>query len=178
MYLLYVMIDVYPYSIEHGSHILNYSTVLSNYFFLGNNMKDKLTQKELKFSIAYASGMSAKDSAIQAGYKATNASQQGHKLLNGSKKNLINGEISKRIEDLQISLGITKQSVLSDLVRLYNQALEAESHGVCKDILKLLGSEIGLFNEAKQVKVNHSHTFEQLLNMKDITPEKPAITVN
>ncbi len=35
-----------------------------------------------------------------------------------------------------------------------------------------------LFNEAKQVKVNHSHSFEQLLSMKDITPEKPAITVN
>ena len=141
-------------------------------------MRDQLTQKELKFSIAYASGLNAKESAITAGYKATNASQQGHKLLNGSKSSLINKEIEKRIEDFQITLGITKQSVLSDLIRLYNQALEAESHGVCKDILKLLGSEIGLFNEAKQVKVNHSHTFEQLLNMKDITPEKPAITVN
>ena len=141
-------------------------------------MLDQLTQKELKFSIAYASGLNAKESAITAGYKATNASQQGHKLLNGSKSSLINKEIEKRIEDFQITLGITKQSVLSDLIRLYNQALEAESHGVCKDILKLLGSEIGLFNEAKQVKVNHSHTFEQLLNMKDITPESPAITVN
>ena len=141
-------------------------------------MRDQLTQKELKFSIAYASGLNAKESAITAGYKATNASQQGHKLLNGSKSSLINKEIEKRIEDFQITLGITKQSVLSDLIRLYNQALEAESHGVCKDILKLLGSEIGLFNEAKQVKVNHSHSFEQLLSMKDITPEKPAITVN
>ena len=141
-------------------------------------MRDQLTQKELKFSIAYASGLNAKESAITAGYKASNASQQGHKLLNGSKSSLIQGEISKRLADYQLALGITKQSVLGDLVRLYNQALEAESHGVCKDILKLLGSEIGLFNEAKQVKVNHSHTFEQLLNMKDITPESPAITVN
>ena len=107
-------------------------------------MRDKLTQKELKFSIAYASGLNAKDSAITAGYKASNASQQGHKLLNGSKSSLINGEVEKRIEDLQLTLGITKQSVLSDLIRLYNHALEAESHGVCKDILKLLGSEIGL----------------------------------
>jgi phage terminase small subunit len=141
-------------------------------------MLDQLTQKELKFSIAYASGLNAKESAITAGYKASNASQQGHKLLNGSKSGLIQGEISKRLADYQLALGITKQSVLGDLVRLYNQALEAESHGVCKDILKLLGSEIGLFNEAKQVKVNHSHTFEQLLSMKDITPESPAITVN
>jgi len=144
-------------------------------------MRDKLTQKELKFSIAYASGMSLKDSAITAGYKATNASQQGHNLIKGSKKDLILEEVEKRIEDLQITLGITKQSVLSDLIRLYNQALTAESHGVCKDILKLLGSEIGLFNEAKQVKVEHSHSFEQLLSAsttKDITPEKPAITIN
>ena len=144
-------------------------------------MRDKLTQKELKFSIAYASGLNAKDSAITAGYKATNASQQGHKLLNGSKSSLINGEINKRLEDLQITLGITKQSVLSDLIRLYNHALEAESHGVCKDILKLLGSEIGLFNEQKQVKHEHSVSFEQLLSAsttKDITPINQAITIN
>ena len=144
-------------------------------------MRDKLTQKELKFSIAYASGLNAKDSAITAGYKATNASQQGHKLLNGSKSSLINGEVEKRIEDLQLTLGITKQSVLSDLIRLYNHALEAESHGVCKDILKLLGSEIGLFNEQKQVKHEHSVSFEQLLSAsttKDITPINQAITIN
>ena len=144
-------------------------------------MRDKLTQKELKFSIAYASGLNAKESAITAGYKASNASQQGHKLLNGSKSGLLNKEIDKRIEDLQITLGITKQSVLSDLIRLYNQALTAESHGVCKDILKLLGSEIGLFSEAKQVKHQHNVTFEQLLkntSIPNITPEKPAITIN
>ena len=144
-------------------------------------MRDKLTQKELKFSIAYASGMSLKDATITAGYKAKNASQQGHNLINGSKKDLILREVEKRIEDLQITLGITKQSVLSDLIRLYNQALTAESHGVCKDILKLLGMEIGLFNEAKQVKHQHNVTFEQLLkntSIPNITPEKPAITIN
>ena len=138
-------------------------------------MRDKITQKELRFSIAYASNGNATESAKIAGYAVPSASQQGHKLL---KKESVMREIEKRIEDFQIAQGITKQGVLSDLVRLYNQALEAESHGVCKDILKLLGSEIGLFNEAKQVKVKHSHSFEQLLNMKDITPEKPAITVN
>jgi len=138
-------------------------------------MRDKITQKELRFSIAYASNGNATESAKIAGYAVPSASQQGHKLL---KKESVMREIEKRIEDFQIAQGITKSGILSDLVRLYNQALEAESHGVCKDILKLLGSEIGLFNEAKQVKVNHSHSFEQLLSMKDITPEKPAITVN
>ena len=144
-------------------------------------MRDKLTQKELKFSIAYASGLNAKDSAITAGYKATNASQQGHKLLNGSKSSLINKEIEKRVEDFQIAQGITKSGILSDLIRLYNQALTAESHGVCKDILKLLGSEIGLFNEQKQVKHEHSVSFEQLLSAsitKDITPANPAIAMD
>ena len=138
-------------------------------------MRDKITQKELRFSIAYASNGNATESAKIAGYAVPSASQQGHKLL---KKESVMREIEKRIEDFQIAQGVTKSGILSDLVRLYNQALEAESHGVCKDILKLLGSEIGLFNEAKQVKVNHSHSFEQLLSMKDITPEKPAITVN
>ena len=144
-------------------------------------MRDKLTQKELKFSIAYASGMSLKDATITAGYKAKNASQQGHNLINGSKKDLILREVEKRIEDLQITLGITKQSVLSDLIRLYNQALTAESHGVCKDILKLLGSEIGLFNEQKQVNHEHSVSFEQLLSAsttKDITPANTAIAMD
>ena len=144
-------------------------------------MKDQLTQKELKFSIAYASGMTAKDACIVAGYKASNACQQGHKLLNGSKSGLVNKEVERRLEDFQLSIGLTKQSVLGDLIRLYNQALEAESFGVCTKIIELLGKEIGLFSEAKQVKHQHKVTFEQLLkdtSISDITPEKRAITVN
>ena len=141
-------------------------------------MRDKLTQKELKFSIAYASNGNATESAKLAGYAVPSASQAGHKLL---KKSSVISEIEKRVEDFQIAQGITKSGILSDLIRLYNQALTAESHGVCKDILKLLGQEIGLFNEAKQVKHEHSVSFEQLLSAsttKDITPEKPAITIN
>ena len=141
-------------------------------------MKDKLTQKELKFSIAYASNGNATESAKLAGYAVPSASQAGHKLL---KKCSVIKEIEKRVEDFQIAQGITKSGILSDLIRLYNQALTAESHGVCKDILKLLGMEVGLFNEAKQVKHQHNVTFEQLLkdtSITDITPEKPAITIN
>ena len=141
-------------------------------------MRDKLTQKELKFSIAYASNGNATESAKLAGYAVPSASQAGHKLL---KKSSVIKEIEKRVEDFQIAQGITKSGILSDLIRLYNQALTAESHGVCKDILKLLGMEIGLFNEAKQVKHQHNVTFEQLLkdtSITDITPEKPAITIN
>ena len=141
-------------------------------------MRDKLTQKELRFSIAYASNGNATESAKLAGYAVPSASQAGHKLL---KKCSVIKEIEKRVEDFQIAQGITKSGILSDLIRLYNQALTAESHGVCKDILKLLGMEIGLFNEAKQVKHQHNVTFEQLLkdtSITDITPEKPAITIN
>ena len=145
-------------------------------------MKDKLTEKELRFSIAYASGMSIKDSVIKAGYKEKNANQIGYKLMNGDKKSLIEREIAKRREDLQLSLGVTKQSVLADLIRLYNQALEAESHGVCKDILKMLGSEMGLFKEGKMVQHQHQHqlSFENILQDMDAPKiiEKPMITVN
>ena len=102
--------------------------------------------------------------------------------MNGSKKTLILGEIEKRREDLRLSLGITKQSVLADLIRLYNQALEAESHGVCKDILKMLGSEMGLFKEGKMVQHQHQHqlSFENILQDMDAPKiiEKPMITVN
>ena len=141
-------------------------------------MRDKLTQKELRFSIAYASNGNATESAKLAGYAVPSASQAGHKLM---RKSSVIREIEKRVEDFQIAQGITKSGILSDLIRLYNQALTAESHGVCKDILKLLGMEIGLFNEAKQVKHQHNVTFEQLLkdtSITDITPEKPAITIN
>ena len=141
-------------------------------------MRDKLTQKELKFSIAYASNGNATESAKLAGYAVPSASQAGHKLM---RKSSVIREVEKRVEDFQIAQGITKSGILSDLIRLYNQALTAESHGVCKDILKLLGMEIGLFNEAKQVKHQHNVTFEQLLkdtSITDITPEKPAITIN
>jgi phage terminase small subunit len=144
-------------------------------------MKDKLTQKELRFSIAYASGMSAKASATLAGYKASNASQQGHKLLNGAKKSLILGEISRQTEMICTMEGITPQSVISELKSLYDQALTAESHGVCKDILKMLGQHTGLWNDTKQIKHEHSHSFEQLLSAsttKDITPANPAIAMD
>ena len=141
-------------------------------------MRDHLTQKELRFSIAYASNGNATESAKLAGYAVPSASQAGHKLL---KKCSVIKEIEKRVEDFQIAQGITKSGILSDLIRLYNQALTAESHGVCKSILELLGKEIGLFNEQKQVKHQHNVTFEQLLkdtSITDITPEKPAITIN
>ena len=141
-------------------------------------MRDKLTQKELKFSIAYASNGNATESAKLAGYAVPSASQAGHKLM---RKSSVIREIEKRVEDFQLAQGITKSGILSDLIRLYNHALEAESHGVCKDILKLLGSEIGLFNEQKQVKHEHSVSFEQLLSAsttKDITPINQAITIN
>ena len=141
-------------------------------------MRDKLTQKELKFSIAYASNGNATESAKLAGYAVPSASQAAHKLM---RKGSVIREIEKRVEDFQLAQGITKSGILSDLIRLYNHALEAESHGVCKDILKLLGSEIGLFNEQKQVKHEHSVSFEQLLSAsttKDITPINQAITIN
>ena len=141
-------------------------------------MRDKLTQKELKFSIAYASNGNATESAKLAGYAVPSASQAGHKLM---RKSSVIKEIEKRVEDFQIALGITKSGILSELIRLYNQALEAESHGVCKDILKLLGSEIGLFNEMKQVKHQHQHqlSFESMLhNLDELKEDKPMITVN
>ena len=141
-------------------------------------MKDKLTHKELRFSMAYASGLSLKESATLAGYKASNASQQGHKLMNGSKKSLILREIAKQTEMICTMQGISKHSIIHELKSLYNQALEAESHGVCKDILKLLGQEIGLFKEGKMVQHQHQHqlSFENMLH--DMKEEKPMITIN
>jgi|APSaa5957512535_1039671.scaffolds.fasta_scaffold87621_2 phage terminase small subunit len=144
-------------------------------------MKDKLTPKEMKFSIAYATGLTAKESAIKAGYVPKSATNQGWRLLNGNRKELILGEIEKRQEDLKLSAGLTKDWVISNMIRLYYQSLTAESHGVARDCLKLLGNEVGALSESKQVKVEHSHSFERLLsnsNIKDITPETPAITIN
>ena len=123
------MIDVdYPYSIEYGSHMLLRSVALSSKILTGKDMRDKLTQKELKFSIAYASNGNATESAKLAGYAVPSASQAGHKLM---RKGSVIREIEKRVEDFQLAQGITKSGILSDLIRLYNHALEAESHGVC-----------------------------------------------
>ena len=126
-------------------------------------------------------GTSAKNSAVKAGYKEKSAGGQAYKILNGDKKVLIKAEIEKRQEDIALTAGLTKEWVISNMINLYYQSLTAESHGVARDCLKLLGNEVGALSESKQVKVEHSHSFERLLtnsNIKDITPKTPAITIN
>ena len=136
------------------------------------------SKKELMFSIAYASNGNASESARLAGYAPANAGKQGYALL---QKTRIKEEVLRRERELLQSHGLTKSGVLSDLIDLYNQAVTTEALGVARDCLKLLGMEVGLFQTEKKVEHQHNVTFEQLLKestLKDITPEKPAITVN
>ena len=145
-------------------------------------MKDKLTQKELMFSIVYASTGNASEAARLAGYAEANAGKQGFALL---QKNRIKREVKKRSDDFLQASGITKSSVLSDLINLYNQAIKTEALGVARDCLKLLGQHVNLWNDNKTVQHQHQHqlSFEKMLhNLNDPkvieSEEKPMITIN
>ena len=141
-------------------------------------MEDKLTRKELMFSIAYASNGNASESARLAGYAEANAAKQGFALLQRTR---VKREIDKRSAQFLLASGLTKSGILSDLIDLYNQAVRTEALGVARDCLRLLGLEVGLFQTEKKVEHQHNVTFEQLLknsSITDITPEKPAITIN
>lgn len=135
-------------------------------------MTKELSVKEHKFVAGILKGLSATQSAKDAGYSDSNAHNIGSKLL---KENYIKEEINKQ---LNVS-GFTPERILAEMWDLYKQSKANESYGPAKDILVILGRHFNMFQDVRKTQSTVTHQFEQLLdattNMKDVTPTRPVI---
>ena len=136
---------------------------------------DKLSIKEQMFCNEYIkNGNNGTKAVISAGYAEQSASVQQTRLL---KKDRIRRELERQNEYNLRANAISKNQIIQEQYELYQLARADERYKDASAILSELTSLLGHKPKQEDRKVLHSHTFEQLLT-KDITPEKPAITVN
>ena len=134
----------------------------------------KISPQEHKFVLAYLETGKAGLSAKLAGYSEKSCDSQANRLL---KREKIQKQIEIQTKHMSDMAGWNKSRVISELENLYPNALEDKSYTASKAILTLLGRELGLFKEHKEVK--HAHSFEEhLTSAKLISKDKPAITMN
>lgn len=118
------------------------------------------------FCVAFVSGKTITQSAIDAGYSATAAAAHGSRML---KRPDIKARIAQLREmhglDLDKPAKVDRQWVLNSLVRNVENALAANDRGAANRGLELLGREYGLFTE-RRIEMNsplEGLTAEQLL---------------
>jgi len=136
---------------------------------------DKLSIKEQMFCNEYIkNGNNGTKAVISAGYAEQSASVQQTRLL---KTDRIRRELERQNEYNLRANAISKNQIIQEQYELYQLARADERYKDASAILSELTSLLGHKPKQEDRKVLHSHTFEQLLT-KDITPVKPAITVN
>lgn len=138
-------------------------------------MTKKLSVKEHKFVAGIIKGLSATQSAKDAGYSETNAHNTGSKLL---KEDYIKREIERQLN----VAGFSSERILAELWDLYEESKANGSYGPAKDILVLLGRNINMFQDVRKTQSTVTHQFEQLLDatakIKDVTPPTPVIATS
>ena len=137
----------------------------------------KLNIKEQMFCNEYIrNGGHGTNAVIASGYSSNGASVQASRMLVKPK---IRETIRKQEEYAILACSISKEQIVQEQYELYQLARADERY---KDASTILGELTNLLGyKPKQVKVEHSHSFEQLLSAsttKDITPANPAIAMD
>ena len=135
----------------------------------------KLSIKEQMFCNEYLrNGGHGTNAVIASGYSKNGASVQASRMLSKVK---IQGEIERQQGYAILASSISKEQIVQEQYELYQLARADERYKDASAILSELTTLLGHKPKQEDRKVLHSHSFEQLLT-KDITPEKPLITVN
>ena len=135
----------------------------------------KLSIKEQMFCNEYIrNGGHGTNAVIASGYSTNGASVQASRMLVKPK---IRETIRRQEEYAIMACSISKEQIVQEQYELYQLARADERYKDASTILGELTNLLGYKPKQEDRKVLHSHTFEQLLT-KDITPEKPAITIN
>ena len=116
-------------------------------------MDDTLTPKQHRFCVEYLIDRNGKAAAIRAGYSPNAAAQQAYELL---KLDKIRAIIDRENTDSLDRVRVDRDYVIE---RLKLEAEGAETDGARVRALELLGKEIGMFVEKKEVNHTHEHTF-------------------
>lgn len=126
-------------------------------------MADTLTPKQHRFCVEYLKDRNGKAAAIRAGYSPNAAAQQAYELLKLEK---VRAVVDAEQQDSLDRCRLDRDWVLQ---QLKNEATTAETDGARVRALELLGKELGMFVEKKEVQHNHDHTFFASLDMNEPT---------
>ena len=135
----------------------------------------KLSIKEQMFCNEYIrNGGHGTNAVIASKYSTNGASVQASRMLSKVK---IQREIERQQNYAILASSISKEQIVQEQYELYQLARADERYKDASSILGELTNLLGYKPKQEDRKVLHSHSFEQLLR-KDITPEKPVITIN
>jgi hypothetical protein len=127
-------------------------------------MTDTLTPKQHRFCVEYLKDRNGKEAAIRAGYSPKAAAQQAYELLKLPKvRSMVDAEARDSLDRVRVDRDWINE-------RLKIEAETAETDGARIRALELLGKDIGMFVDRKEVKHDHSHTFFAELDMTEPEP--------
>ena len=140
---------------------------------------DSLSIKEQIFCNEYVkNGNNGTKAVISAGYAEGSASVQQTRLL---KKDRIQRELLRQ-QNFQLKANsISRNEIVQAQYELYLLARANDEYKTASNILESLTKLLGYAPKLEDKQVVHNVRFESLLDHvkpKDITPEKPAITIN
>ena len=124
--------------------------------------KDTLTPKQHRFCVEYLKDRNGKEAAIRAGYSVNAAAQQAYELLKLDKiRAVIDGEQQDSLDRVRVTKDWVNQ-------RLREEAEDQDSPAPARiRALELLGKELGMFVEKKEVSHSHEHTFFANVDMNE-----------
>jgi len=129
--------------------------------------KKKLTPKQIKFCVAYASGKNLTESCTIAGIGSPQSS--GSRMLKSAN---IRRCINEHVENLLTAQGITEHWTLTQLKKVYESAMHSEHWQSAIASLKQISEIGGYSNRVNKSEVKLVASFENLLEKTplDITP--------
>ena len=129
--------------------------------------KKKLTPKQIKFCVAYASGKNLTESCTIAGIGSPQSS--GSRMLKSAN---IRRCINEHVENLLTAQGITEHWTLTQLKKVYESAMHSEHWQSAIGSLKAISEIGGYSNRVNKSEVKLVASFENLLEKTplNITP--------
>ena len=128
----------------------------------------KLTPKQMRFCIEYASGKTLTESCTLAGIGSPQSS--GSRMLKSAK---IRACIDEHVQNFLVAEGITESWVLKELKTVYQSAMASEHWQSAIGSLKAISEIGGYSNRVNKSEVKLVASFENLLERTpiDITPQ-------
>ena len=120
----------------------------------------ELTPKELDFVHKYLEIGRIGEAGRLAGFTEASSKSYCSELL---KKPKIQDYIFEVKKNMAIRAGWTKDKVIAKLDELYNQSMNEKSFTASLNALKLIGNELGMFKQEKEVLHSHELKIENLL---------------
>ena len=129
----------------------------------------QLTPKELDFVHKYLEIGKVGEAGLLAGYTESSSKSYCSDLL---RKPRIQAYIDEVKKNKAIRAGWTKDKVISKLDELYQESMNDKSYTASLNALKLIGNEIGMFKQEKEVLHSHELKIENLLKQVESNPIK------